>query len=137
MEDLNLYLFLFDGMEAILFNALQKGLEDIIGKFNKGLNSLEKLGNKEYHLRTDDNVMEIYRTSRISRKGHSKVMMDIELQGNIIVATPQSSDWRLDKVRDYLQTFSDKYDGKGVTLRYVEFKMPIPIPPPIHAYDNI
>jgi len=137
MEDLNLYLFLSDDMEGILFKDLQKGLENIIGTINKELNSLEKLGNKEYHLRAKNNIMEIYRTSRISRKGHSKVMINIELHGNIIEAISQSSDQHLNKVKNYLQTFSDKYSDKGVVLKYKEFKMPVLIPPPMYLHDNI
>ena len=122
-------------MEAVLFKELQKGLDDLLGKFNNELDPLEKLGKKEYHLRTEDNVMEIYKTSRISRKGSSKIMMNIELHGNIIVATPQSSDWRMNKVKGYLQTFSDKYEGKSVMLKYTEFT--IPMPPATHPYDSI
>jgi hypothetical protein len=124
-------------MEDILFKELQIGLEDIIKKFNKELDPLEKLGKKGYHLCTETNVITINRTSRISRKGHSKMILDIELHGNIIEATPQSSDWRLDKVKDYLQTFSNKYSGKGVILKYEAPIAPMPLPQNTYPYDSI
>lgn len=113
-------------MEDVLFKELQKGLEDVV----------QKLG-KKYHVHTTNNNLEICRTSIFSKKGPGKVIMDIELHGNIIEATPQSSDWRLDKVTGYLQTFSDKYECKGVILKYEDRTISMPLPPNMYPYDNI
>ena len=119
-------------MNDALFKELQKGLEDIINKFNTGLNPLEKLGGKKYSLYKDTEHAVIFKTTSLSKR---KMIMGIELHGNIIEATPNSSDQRLDKVRDYLQTFSDKYEGKGIVLRYIEFNMPLSIPQLMYPYD--
>jgi len=113
---------------------LQKGLEDIIGKFNNELNLLEKLEKKKYSLCKDDECAIIFRTTSLSKR---KMIMGIDLHGNIIEATPNSSDWRLDKVKDYLQTFSDKYSSKGVILKYEELIVPMPLPSNTYPYDMI
>lgn len=104
-------------MEDVLLKELKRGLEDIVGKFNNELGTGQKLMKMKYSLCVDKEDATISRTV-FTKKGHCVIIIGIDFYGNVIEATPRSSDQRLTEVKNYLQTFCEKYEGKGVVLKY-------------------